>query len=113
MLPTPHTLQVRRRVVGAKDGHGKKVVTYADPVDWLVHGYAPGANVNPNNPNRDLSLILWTVYAPTNDSLPGELDRVVLNGDEYSVEGRPADWSNGPWVHPTAGATVELKRAEG
>jgi hypothetical protein len=29
------------------------------------------------------------------------------------VEGRPADWTKGPWPHPTAGIVVELKRAEG
>lgn len=113
MLPTPHTLQVKRRISGTKDAHGKPAITYATATDWLVHGYAPGANVEPTNPNRDLSLILWTVYAPANDDAPAELDRVVLEGAEYAVEGRSADWTNGPWPHPTAGIVVELKRAEG
>lgn len=113
------TLQVRRRVVGTADSHGKKAITYAEPADWVVDGYAPGAagssvgNSEPARPNRDLSLILWSVYAPASDDAPTELDRVILGGVEYEVDGRPDDWTHGPWPHPTAGIVVELKRAEG
>jgi hypothetical protein len=113
------TLQVRRRVVGAADSHGTKAITWAAGTDWVVDGYAPGAagssigNSEPFRPNRDLSLILWTVYAPANADAPMELDRVVLGGVEYDVEGRPDDWTHGPWPHPTAGIVVELKVAEG
>lgn len=113
MLPTPFVLGVRRRQQGLKDSHGKKTVTYAEPIDWPVSGIAPGANAEPNNPNRDLSLILWTVFAPSDSNQPTELDLVVLDSVEYSVEGRPADWTNGPWDNPIAGVVVELKRAEG
>lgn len=112
-LPTPHTLQVKRRQLGAVDGHGNPAVTHAAPADWPVHAYAPGANDEPSQSNRDLSLILWTVYAPANDLAPTELDLVVLDGVEYAVEARPDDWTHGPWAHPTAGLVVELKRAEG
>lgn len=112
-LPTPHTLQVKRRKLGTKDSHGKKTVTYGSAIDWPVSGIAPGANIEPGAPNRDLSLILWTVYAPVDENQPTELDRVVLGGVEYDVAGRPADWTSGPWGHPTAGVVVELKRAEG
>lgn len=107
------TLGVKRRVEGGKDAHNNPVVTYAAATDWVVDGYAPGANVEPGSPNRDLSLILWTIYAPVDPSAPTELDRVVLDGDEYAVEGRPGDWTKGPWPHPTAGIVVELKRPEG
>ena len=34
---------------------------------WTVRGIAPGAMEEPDNSNRDLSLIEWTVYA---DGLP-------------------------------------------
>lgn len=107
------TLGVKRRTEDDEDAHGNPVVTYDDAEDWVVDGYAPGANVDPGNPNRDLSLILWTVYAPNNADAPTELDRVVLDGAEYDVEGRPGDWTKGPWAHPTAGIVVELKRPEG
>jgi hypothetical protein len=112
-LPTPYTLKVKRRQNGSTDAHGNPTITYAAGVDWPVHGYAPGANVEPGQANRDLSLILWTVYAPAGGNAPGELDLVTLDGADYAVEGRPADWTKGPWPHPTAGMVVELKRAEG
>lgn len=107
------TLQVKRRQAGSKDSHGNKAVTYAAPADWVVRGYAPGANVEGTDLHRDLSVVLWTVYADATDDVPGELDLVVLNGVDYAVEGRPADWTHGPWHNPVAGVVVELKRAEG
>lgn len=118
-LPTPYVLGVKRRNVGSNDGHGNPAKTFAAAVDWPVHGFAPGAagssigNNQPSQANRDLSVILWAVYAPVNDLAPTELDRVVLDGVEYDVEGRPADWSSSPWPFPEAGLVVELKRAEG
>lgn len=113
-----YTLGVKRRQIGAKDEHGKPAKTYAAATDWSVYGYAPGASGpgldgGTDRPNRDLSIVQWTVYAPADDSAPTELDRVVLDGDEYDVFERPADWTKGPWPHPTAGLVVLLKRAEG
>jgi hypothetical protein len=107
------TLAVRRYQPGATDAHGNPVESWSESQPWVVRGYAPGAMAEPSEANRDLSLIEWTVYADANDSAPGERDLVVLEGDEYAVEGRPADWTKGPWPHPTAGIVVELKRAEG
>lgn len=111
-LPTPYTLGVRRRVEGAKDAHGNPLVTYADPIDWPVHAIAPGASDMPTDPNRDLSLILWTVYAPAGGNVPGDLDLVVLDGVEYALDSHHSDWTRGPWVHPMAGVSVALKRPE-
>lgn len=107
------TLAVRRYQSGSIDAHGNAVPSWGDPEPWIVRGYAPGAMAEPTEPNRDLSLIEWTVYADASDEAPRERDRVVLAGEEYAVEGRPADWTKGPWPHPTAGIVVELKRAEG
>lgn len=112
-LPTTATLGVKRREVGAVGSHGKQAITFAEPIDWPVTAIAPGANEEPANPNRDLSLVLWTVYAAAHANQPTELDRVVLDGVEYAVEGRLDDWTRGPWTHPTAGSVVRLKRAEG
>ena len=113
MLPTSYTLGVKRRVEGEKDSHGNPRVTYAAPTDWRVHGLQPGANIETAQPNRDLSEIVWTVYAPASDEAPGELDLVVVDGEDFEVEGRLADWTRGPWEHPTAGIVVELRRHTG
>lgn len=112
-MNTRHVLGVRRRQAGATDPHGNPVESYAAATDWPVWALAPGASAEPGQQGRDLSLIAWTVYAPKGEDAPGERDRVVVDGAEYEVEGRPADWTNGPWPHPTAGLVVELKRAEG
>lgn len=106
-------LQVRRRTLGGRNARNNPVETFGDPQDWHVWAIAPGASAEPADPNRDLSLILWTVYAPANEKVPGELDRVILNGVEYGVEGRPGDWTHGPWGPGNAGVVVELKRVEG
>lgn len=113
MLPITATLGVKRRIEGATDAHGNPVVSYAEPTDWRIHGLQPGANAEPGQPNRDLSEIVWTVYAPANDEAPGEYDLVVVDGEDFEVEGRPSDWTRGPWPNPVAGLVVELRRAEG
>lgn len=107
------TLGVRRLIVGSEDSHGNAVKSYAPATDWVVRGYAPAANTEGTDPARDTSQILWTIYADATTDIPGELDLVVLGGVEYAVEGRPADWTHGPWFNPVAGVVVELKRVEG
>ena len=119
-IPTPHTLSVRQYVEGATDAHGNPVDDWADPVEWPVHGVAPGASEEPRKPNRDLSEVLWTVYAPANELAPGYRGQVSLPWEDvggeplwYDAEGVPDDWSKGPWLFPDAGVVVELRRAEG
>lgn len=108
-----HCLAVRRRQTGAKNAHGNPVVTFGEPESWWVWGYAPGANEEPGGPNRDLTNIEWSVYAPMDSRVPSEGDRVVIAGAEYEVDGRPEDWTNGPWAQANAGVVVRLKRTEG
>lgn len=112
-FPVTATLGVRRKVSGgSKNARGNKTETYAAAADWPVYGYGPGANGEPGLPNRNLSNILWTVYAPVSEDAPSEDDLVVIDGTEYAVEGRPQDFSRGPFGF-AGGLVVELKRAEG
>lgn len=113
MLPTPYTLAVKRLTTTGTDSHNNPITDYADPVDWPVHAYASGANDEPAQQGRDLSNVLWTVYAPVDDKLPGALDLVVLGGEDYAVEGEPRDYSHDPWQHRVGGAVVYLKDARG
>lgn len=106
------TLRVRRLVTGAKDRHGNATETYADPIDWPVHGLAPGAR-SESGGGRDLSVIAWTVFAPVGGNAPTERDVVLVDGVEYPVVGRPEDWSQGPFDGGPGGLIVELRRAEG
>ena len=106
-------LHVRRYTSGTEDAHGNADSDYAEPVEWDVLGVAPGGMAEPYYPDRDLSDIAWTVYALPSDNTPTERDRVDFDGDTYEVNGRPKDWTHGPWQNPSAGIVVELKRTEG
>lgn len=112
-IPTPWVLTLRRFSTVVDDSHGNDIPVYGDPEPWPVHAYAPGANDEPGVANRDLSMILWTVHAPAAEPIPRERDLVTLEGDDYRVDGRPRDWSKGPWPFPEAGVVVYLVRAEG
>lgn len=107
------TLGVRRAIFAPADAHGVRNVTYSDPQPWSVYGYGPGTNTEPRAPFRDQVVTEWTVYAPASDEAPTEWDRVVIDGVDYDVEGRPLDYTHGPWEHPTAGLAVNLNRTEG
>jgi hypothetical protein len=109
MMTPRWPLGVRRLVPGAKDAHGNPIASHAPPVEWLVYAYAPGANEEQGG-NSDVSLVEWTVYAPVSDDAPGEFDLVRVEGVDYAVEGRPADWTRGPWENPLAGLVVQLKK---
>lgn len=111
-FPSPHTVGVRAFLSGVTDAHGNPVESWADPVDLAVHAIAPGS-LEPPSPNRDLSVISWTVLAPDGPGLPGPRDRVVVLGREYTVEGEVKDWTHGPWRFESAGVSFELKRVEG
>lgn len=72
---------------------------------WLI---APGAMEEPDDANRDLSHIQWTLYCP-HDVQVHERDRIT-RGEKYEVDGRP-----GVWVGPNQvkGTVIRLARAEG
>ena len=107
------TLGVRPFVADATDAHGNPTPSWGTVRDWDVRGYGPGGIEEPYRPNRDLSVIAWTVYADADDNLPGPRDLVVLDGRECEVNGEPHDWTHGPYTNMWAGAVVELTRAEG
>ncbi|AKU15750.1 hypothetical protein [Luteipulveratus mongoliensis] len=121
MLPTPYTVIVGTPEFGDPDAFGNPTKTW--PVEnekpWAVHAIAPGAlsaMSEPSQPNRDLSLIIWSVYGPKAGNYPTtEHSRIKLPGDAdwYDIDGHPDDWTRGPWEHPTAGLVVELRRADG
>ena len=87
--------------------------TFAPPAPWMVRGLAPGAFNEDGTQNRDRVEIVWTVYADKSEDVPTERDRVIVGGDSFEVNGRPQDWTLGPWENPVAGVVVELKRMEG
>jgi hypothetical protein len=100
-------------IEGPPDRHKNPTVAWSQPTAWTVRALAPGASAEPPQPNRDASLIVWTIYSDASADVPAERDRVTVMGDEFEVVGRPADWTKGPWRHSTAGVVTELQRWEG
>ena len=110
-LPCPYTLGVRRHSAAGSDAHGNPVESFGAPVDWPVHGIAPGSMEEPGG-DRDLSIVAFTVIAPADALVPDESDVVLYGGAEYQVIGRPKDYSLGPFQF-AAGVTVELSKTSG
>lgn len=111
MVPTPYTLLVREPTPGPVDEFGNASETW-ETRGWVVHGVAPGAMTEPEESNRDLSVVAFTVLAPAG-AIPGERAQVQVDGTWFDVDGRPRDYSRGPWDFPEAGVTVELRYADG
>ena len=112
-IPSPHKLRVRKYIPGAKDDWNNAVDSWADPYDWMVRSVDPVSNREVPQANRDLANIAYVVQADVGPLVPGYRDKVLVGDDEYDVDGRPDDWSKGPWPNPVAGVTVWLKRVEG
>ncbi len=113
MIPSPYALQVRSWTTTTTGSLGTPVKTWSQPRPWQVRQIDPGQSAEPYLPNRDLSNVEHAVHADKTPDLPGEGDQVLVDGDWYDVDGKPADWTRGPWSNPAAGVVVLLKRVEG
>lgn len=111
-IPTSNILGLRKFIPGVKDSRGNVIEAWAEPIPMPVQGVAPGAMDEPGSAARDLSMIAWTVYAPSGHGAEAR-DLIILNGREYRINGEPRDWTMGPWPMPFAGDVIELIRAEG
>lgn len=112
-MRTVYTLGLKRHSTGTTDAHGNVRDGWADPTDWHVYGIAPNATNADPEPLADRAAVTTglSVLAP-HDPLPGPLDRVVVDGEEWEVDGDVADYTRGPFGYE-AGVVVALKRAEG
>lgn len=113
-FPSPHRLQVRRFTKATEpDEMGNYASGLGDPEDWWVRSIDPVPNRESATANRDLATLAYSIQADKTDKVPSYRDVVLVDGQEYPVDGRPDDWSNGPWPNPAAGVTVYLKKIEG
>lgn len=101
---------VRRYETGGEDAHGNPVEGYSAPVYIEVYGIAPSTSSEPEA-GRNLVVTGYTLLAPPGTVI-GPLDRVVIDGKEYKVEGEPGDWNRGPFAYEP-GVSIALTRAEG
>lgn len=122
MAPVSFSLRVREHVdTGEVDDFNEPILSWVER-DWSVRSIAPGSMEEPDRTSRDLSVVMWTLYADKGEE-PNEAAQIRLPGspDWYEIEGRPKDWTLGPdRVGPTGpfpsnppGIVVELRRANG
>lgn len=97
-------------IPGATDTHGNEIDDWADPVDINVYGWGP--RMDSTEPGGSQVIVGLEVYAPVAVTI-GSLDRVVVGGAWYTVEGEPGDWSNGPLARDVGEKVINLKRVEG
>ena len=106
------TLTARGFTESGVDDFGNPVRTWVER-SWTVFGLAPGAVQDPMQPNRDASVVAWTVYAPPGAATPTDADQVLVDGVWFPVNGKPADWTRGPFGPSPGGIVVELRKVEG
>ena len=112
MIPTPQSITVHRYTLGAPDAHNNSTESWVpDAKPTPVHGVAPGAQNESVQPGRDVSDVSWTVYATTGTAV-GPRDRIEWQGDLYHVNGKPRDYTFGPFSR-FGGVVIELRRTEG
>lgn len=111
VFPTPWTVFLHARSLGAKDSHGNPAETWPEVgVPEPAYGWSPpSADAQPFDPNRTPVVRDLDVYMPTSAARPK--DRMTINGVPYSVVGHPEDFNHGPFSF-APGVRVNLKRVE-
>jgi hypothetical protein len=105
-----YTVSVRRYAAGAKDAHGNPVASHGSPEPLQVYGVAPKGSQEPGADRLAVSTGLMLLMPP--EAVLGPHDLVIVDGDEWEIEGEVADYTRGPFGF-RPGKTVALKRTEG
>lgn len=108
-LPALYTIGIRTLQSGALDSHGNSVDGWGDPFDVQVYAIAPRTSTE-DDPTRTEAITGYTILAPVTLVI-GYRDRVVIDGEEWEVDGEIGNWSHGPfgWA---PGISFNVKRAE-
>ena len=114
MFPHGETV-TRLRATSAVDPYSDEPTqsdwTSPDSLDIPGCGFNPGQSSEPTQEARNAVITQPEVYAPTgSDVLAG--DRLVVRGDTYDVDGKPAVWRS-PFTGWQPGVVIVLKEVEG
>lgn len=106
-----YEIGLRKWQEGVEDAHGNRTDGYADPVNYKVYSIAPGTSNEPFESGRSHVITGLTVLAPA--GIPVESnDLVIVDDEEYTVEGEIANWNRGPFQWQP-GIQINLRRVEG
>ena len=109
--PTPHKVGHRRYYEGETNTRGNPRKAWEDPVEVRVIGFYWPSSTEPPESGRDEVTADVIVLAPPAFQ-PGAHDRLVIEGDEYEVIGRPDDYNHGPFGF-RPGNAINARRVEG
>ena len=99
MFPTPHSVTVEKRTLGAANDLGERAVT------WTAHADQPACAVwvpssdEPYLVGHDRTVADLCIIAPVGFPVTAN-DRVIWHGETYYAVGDPHDWTEGPWWNP-------------
>lgn len=111
-LPTPITIGVKTYIENSFDIYNNQSKEWETAVDVLVYSIAPTSTDEPSEAGRSSAVVTGlTVLAPVGTVI-GPKDIVIIDGDEYQVDGDISDWSKGPFSW-SPGIEIKLKRARG
>jgi len=99
-------------VAGAKDAHNNPADSWLPAVAVSVYGWGPRVSLAQAEPGGTQILEGRDVYAPRTWAV-GAKDKVRIDGDDWTVQGDPDDWSTGPLGRSVGQKVVHLKRVEG
>lgn len=106
-----YTVGVRTYSEDGEDPRGNRIETWSDPVSTPVYGWGPPQSAEPDIPGHDRVTVDLELYVPPGFRATAH-DKIVLEGEEFDVVGRPADYGHGPFGY-NPGAVVKLTRTEG
>lgn len=105
----------RQRATATTDPYSGEAtdLSWDDPDELAIEGVAvaPGATAETAEADRERLDIEFTLYLPYGADVK-PLDRVVVRGTAYDVEGKPADWRN-PFTGSEPGTVVQVRRVGG
>lgn len=103
------------RLRGAKitDRYGNETTSWASPTSLTIPGcgFNPGGSIEPTQDGRNAVITRPEVYAPADADVDAG-DRIVVRGDTYEVDGKPAEWRS-PFTGWAPGMVIALKEVEG
>lgn len=114
-LPAYGETVTRLRATGTTDPYSAEStdLSWASPDSLTIAGVAvaPGPSLESAEAGRSRLDVDFTLYLPYGADVK-PLDRVVVRGGTYQVEGARSDWRN-PYTGMEAGSVVEVKRVAG
>ena len=105
------TVSLLRHVDGAEDAHGNAVGSWSEVALLKGCAFDPGSTSEPRLAGQERVIVEPTLYAAY-DSPVEPLDRLVVHGDTYEVEGVARRWQS-PFSGRQEGCVLTLRKVDG